>query len=54
MFATTRRDSPELAATGATVINGVDVGDDGVGAVLLAGLGDTKLDLLVHNAGVAR
>lgn len=52
VFATTRRESPDLEASGATVISGVDVSDDGVGAVLLAGLGDTKLDVLVHNAGV--
>ena len=34
-----------------TIITGVDVTDDNVGAVLKAALGDTKLDVVIHNAG---
>lgn len=34
-----------------TVLEGIDVADDGVGASLLAGLGGTAVDVVVHNAG---
>lgn len=47
-----RNRSPELAALGVEVIDGVDVGDDGCGERLQAALGERPLDVLVNNAGV--
>lgn len=52
VLAACRKSSKELAATGATVIDGIDVGSDGVGKRLLAGIGDARIDVLVNNAGV--
>jgi len=36
-----------------TILEGIDVASDTVGAMLMAALGDAKLDVVVHNAGSA-
>ena len=55
VIATCRRRTPELAAVGCSVVDGIDVGSDGVGAALLEALGDEQpIDVVVNNAGVAR
>lgn len=52
VIAACRRASDELRATGARVVDGIDVAsDDGVQALSRA-VGDTKLDVLVNNAGL--
>src|SRR5690606_33957337 len=47
-----RQTSPALAATGAQVIDGVDVADADAVASLPAKLGDRRIDGLVLNAGI--
>ncbi len=55
VIATCRSSSPELAAIGCRVLEGIDVGRDDAGAVLAAGLGDVAaIDVLVSNAGIGR
>ena len=55
VVAACRSSSPSLQEIGCRVIEGVDVGGDDVGAVLVAGLGDAEtIDVLVNNAGIAR
>ena len=55
VVAACRSSSPSLQEIGCRVIEGVDVGSDDVGAVLVAGLGDAEtIDVLVNNAGIAR
>jgi len=49
-----RHASPELEATGATILDGIDVATD-EGVMRLAGaLGDTPIDVLLNNAGILR
>lgn len=52
VIAACRSSSDALAATGAQVESGVDVTDDDALAALAASLGDTRIDLLVLNAGI--
>lgn len=52
VIATCRTSSDALAATGAQVEPGVDVTDDGALAALAERLGDTRIDVLVLNAGI--
>jgi NAD(P)-dependent dehydrogenase (short-subunit alcohol dehydrogenase family) len=47
-----RSASPALTATGARVIDGVDVTDEGSYASVSKALHDTRIDVLVNNAGV--
>ena len=47
-----RKTSAALAATGATVIDGVDVSDAGAVAALPARIGDVRINGLVLNAGI--
>jgi NAD(P)-dependent dehydrogenase (short-subunit alcohol dehydrogenase family) len=52
VIAACRRGSDELGATGARVVDGIDVAsEDGVQALARA-VGDSKLDVLVNNAGL--
>lgn len=52
VIAACRNSSDALAATGAQVESGVDVTDDDALAALSERLGDTRIDLLVLNAGI--
>ena len=52
VIAACRHSSDELAATGAQVEAGVDVTDDAALAALAQRLGDTRLDVLLLNAGI--
>ncbi|MGQ4661005.1 SDR family NAD(P)-dependent oxidoreductase [Lysobacter sp. F6437] len=52
VIAACRNSSDALAATGAQVESGVDVTDDDALAALAERLGDTRIDLLVLNAGI--
>jgi len=52
VFAVCRHGSPELEATGAQVLDGVDVADAQPVAALPARLGEARLDGLVLNAGI--
>ncbi|HET6397732.1 MAG TPA: SDR family oxidoreductase [Pseudoxanthomonas sp.] len=52
VFAVCRHGSPELEATGAQVLDGVDVADAQAVAALPARLGEARLDGLVLNAGI--
>src|SRR5690606_29483311 len=52
VIAACRNSSDALAATGAQVESGVDVTDDDALAELVERLGDTRIDLLVLNAGI--
>lgn len=47
-----RKKSPELAAVGVRVIEGIDVSDDDSVALLGEKLGGEKIDLLINNAGI--
>jgi len=49
-----RKASPELAATGATVLEGVDVGDDACMPLLRRATAGQTLDVVVANAGILR
>ena len=51
VFAVCRRVSAELEASGATVIDGVDVTDE-EGIARLQAAAPERIDLLIHNAGV--
>ena len=53
VIATCRTSSPELDAVGCRVLQGIDVGSDGVGEVLDAALErDETIDVVVNNAGI--
>lgn len=55
VIATCRTSSPELDAVGCRIVEGIDVGSDDVGAVLLAALGDREtVDVVANNAGIGR
>jgi NAD(P)-dependent dehydrogenase (short-subunit alcohol dehydrogenase family) len=54
VVATCRKRSPELDATGATVLDGVELSDPGAPARIVAALGATRLDRVVLNAGILR
>jgi NAD(P)-dependent dehydrogenase (short-subunit alcohol dehydrogenase family) len=54
VFAVCRSPSPELSALGVRVLAGVDVTEDGSSASLVRSLEGTRLDVLVHNAGILR
>merc|ERR1719495_986996 len=42
----------KVAGTGkVTILDGVDITDEGVGAMLMKALGGVKLDAVIHNAG---
>lgn len=52
VIAVCRAPSPELSALGVEVASGIDVTSDVAGKELVRRLGDTKLDVVVQNAGV--
>ncbi len=54
VIAVCRGSSPELDALGVRVEQGVDVRSDDSVRLLAGRLGDVRLDLLVHNAGILR
>lgn len=54
VIAVCRSSSLELDAVGCRVVDGIDVGHDGAGDMLLEALGDETPDIVVNNAGVAR
>ncbi len=49
-----RTPSADLQATGARIIDGIDVSDAGSVANLKTALGDTGIDVLINNAGILR
>jgi NAD(P)-dependent dehydrogenase (short-subunit alcohol dehydrogenase family) len=49
-----RHAGPELGATGATILEGIDVATDEGIARLAEALGDTPIDVLLNNAGILR
>lgn len=53
VIAACRAPSPALEALGVRIEKGVDIADDDLGG-LSAKLGDTRIDVLVHNAGILR
>ena len=54
VVAVCRQASPELLTTGARVESGIDVADPQAGPDLAARLARDEIELLVHNAGIAR
>lgn len=52
VLAACRSSSPALEATGAEVVNGVDVATDEGLRALTQAVGDRPIDLLIHNAGI--
>ena len=54
VVAVCRAPSDELEALGCRIEAGVDVTDDGAVASLAERLGDTRIDVLVNNAGILR
>ncbi len=52
VIALCRRASPELRATGARVIEGVEITDDAALRRASEELGETKADVLINNAGI--
>ena len=52
VIATCRTPSGELERTGARVVEGVDVTEDGGLATLTDAVGDERLDVLINNAGI--
>jgi NAD(P)-dependent dehydrogenase (short-subunit alcohol dehydrogenase family) len=52
IIALCRQAGPELRALGARVIEGVDVTDDAALRAVSRELGDTKVDILINNAGI--
>jgi NAD(P)-dependent dehydrogenase (short-subunit alcohol dehydrogenase family) len=54
VIAICRKGSPELAATGARVEEGIDVASDAAPAEIAKRVAGAKIDLLIHNAGILR
>ncbi len=54
VYAACRETNSDLAATGAHVIEGIDVGDDASIKRLVDSLNNTAIDLLINNAGVLK
>ena len=54
VIATCRNPSADLDGSGARVVAGVDVASSACAQVLRAALGDTRVDLLINNAGLLR
>lgn len=54
VYAACRQASDELAATGATIIEGVDVGSDAGISALANALQGVAIDVLINNAGMLR
>ena len=54
VVAACRASNPDLDATGATVIDGIDVGDDGGANRLAEELKGQGIDVLINNAGILR
>lgn len=54
VLALCRQSSEELAASGATVIEGIDITSEDLEKKLSAALGDREFDLLINNAGILR
>lgn len=52
VIAACRKASPALQATGCRIVEDVEVRDDASAGRLVAALGDTRIDVLVNNAGV--
>ena len=52
VIAVCREPSEALRETGAEIIDGVDVSDDGATTRLREALGDRQIDILVNNAGI--
>ena len=52
VYGVCRQSSPELDASGATVINGIDVGDDTHIKKMAQQLDGLKVDVLINNAGI--
>jgi NAD(P)-dependent dehydrogenase (short-subunit alcohol dehydrogenase family) len=52
VIGTSRSPAPELAATGAEVIDGIDVVDEAAPANLAAALGERRFERLIVNAGI--
>jgi NAD(P)-dependent dehydrogenase (short-subunit alcohol dehydrogenase family) len=52
VIATCRATSLELDAIGCRVLEGVDLVEDDVGAMLVEALGETPVEVVVHNAGI--
>lgn len=52
VFAACRTSSKELDALGCTVVKGIDVSSDAAGPAIEKALGDSKVDVLLNNAGV--
>lgn len=54
VVASCRRSSPELAAIGCRVVEGIDMARDDAGTALDGALGEAAVDVVVCNAGVLR
>ena len=54
VIAVCRRPSDGLVGTGARVIDNIDVSDGDAVAALRQAVGDTKIDILINNAGILR
>ena len=54
IIAVCRSASEELSSLDVTIIDGIDVSDGGSVADLKSRLGDTRLDIIVNNAGILR
>lgn len=52
VIAACRRRSPPLEGLGVEIIDGIDVGSDGVGELLSRRLSGRTIDLLINNAGI--
>lgn len=52
VFAACRKTSAELSALGCTIVEGVDIGAEDAGATIARALGETKIDVLMNNAGI--
>jgi NAD(P)-dependent dehydrogenase (short-subunit alcohol dehydrogenase family) len=54
VVAACRRGTPELAGSGARVVEDIDVAHDAGASRLASALAGASIDVLVHNAGIAR
>ncbi|RDE25228.1 SDR family NAD(P)-dependent oxidoreductase [Motiliproteus coralliicola] len=54
VFALCRQASADLSTSGATVVEGIDMADDGVIERLKSALAGVRIDLLINNAGILR